>query len=79
MKITIAHGKTKREINGPFAICCSNIDLKELKSIIDSAIERNISYGWINFDEFIAQPEGSDFDIIKRQKPIANTEPVGWD
>jgi len=79
MEITIAHKKTKREINGAFAIFCSKIDLKYLKLIIDDAIESNFSYGWINFDEFVTQPEGSDFDIIKRQKSIADTEPVSWD
>ena len=79
MKLIIEHRKTKREINGAFAICCSKNELQQLKSIIEAKLESDFAYGWINIDEFITQPDNSEFDIIKRQKSIPNTEPVSWD
>ena len=79
MKVIIEHRKTKREVNGAFAICCGKSELQQLKAIIDSKLENDFCYGWISIDEFITQPEDSEFDIIKRQKSIPNTEPVSWD
>jgi len=78
MKLIIEHRKTKREINGAFSICCGKNELQHLKTIIESKLENDFAYGCINIDEFVNQPEG-DFDIIKRQKSIPNTEPVSWD
>jgi len=79
MKLIIEHRKTKREINGAFAICCGKNELQQLKEIIQTKLEDDFAYGWINIDEFITQPDNSEFDIIKRQKSIPNTEPVSWD
>ena len=81
MKLIIEHKHTKREINGPFALCCSKDDLIYLHSIIESKLEQNFSYGWIRFDVYTPQPDDSGFEvmILKRQKTKANTEPVNWD
>jgi len=79
MKIIIEHGKTKRAIYGAFSFCCSNSELKQLKEIIDSKLNSDFSYGWINVDEFVEQHEDSEFELIKRQKQIPNTEPISWD
>jgi len=79
MKLIIEHRKTKREINGAFAICLGINELQQLKSIIDSAIEKEHVYGWLYVDEAVQQPAESDYDIIKRQKLIANTGPISWD
>ena len=79
MKIIIEHRKTKREVNGAFALCCGKSELQQLKAVIDSKLENDFYYGWIHFDEFVNYPEEPEFDIIKRQKQIPNTEPVSWD
>lgn len=79
MKIIIEHRKTKRELNGAFALCCGKNELEQLKSIIEQKLNEEFTYGWIYIDEEIINPDESDFDIIKRQKKIANTIPVSWD
>lgn len=75
MKIVIEHGKIKRSINGPFAICLGSNELRELKKVIDKAVQDGLHYGWINIDE---SDSGGLFEVITRQKPIANTEPTDW-
>ena len=79
MKIIIEHRKTKRELNGAFALCCGKKELEQLKSIIEQKLDEEFTYGWIYVDEQITSPDESDFDIIKRQKQISNTAPVSWD
>ena len=51
MKIIIEHGKTKRIIDGPFNICIGIKELNELKNIIDTTLEGNFNYGWINIED----------------------------
>lgn len=60
-------------------MCCGRDELLYLKEIIDSKLRSDFSYGWIDVDEFIEQPQGSEFDLIKRQKSITDTASVLWD
>lgn len=76
MNIVIAHKKTKREIDGPFALCCSRADLERLKAAIEEGLNSEIGYGWIYVDEVSSD---EDYDTIKRQKQIPNTEPISWE
>lgn len=79
MKLIIEHRKSKRTIDGAFAICCGRNELEELKSIIDQKLSNDFIFGWIYFDEYIKSPVESDFDLIKRQKQIVDTTPISWD
>lgn len=78
MKLIISHKKTKREINGAFAICGSTDDLLRLKNAIDEKLQNKSGYGWINIDE-IFNSDDSEFLLIKRQKELVNTSPSEWD
>jgi hypothetical protein len=65
MIITIEHGRTKREIRGPFNICG---DAPTLRRIGQQLIEASdsMSYGWV----FITEAE---------QPSILNTPPMTWE
>lgn len=66
MKFVFAKDGVKREIEGPFQMCCGINDLKELRRILDVQIERNYAYGW--------------FDVVpplEWQAP-SNTQPKKW-
>jgi hypothetical protein len=65
MIITIEHGRTKREIRGPFNICG---DALVLRRIGEQLIEAShaMSYGWV----FITERE---------QPSICNTPPMTWE
>ena len=65
MKIIIAHGKTKRKIDGAFNVCGSCKDLRSLARQILSRTENDFYYGWI--------------EISNPQPHISNTEPVPWE
>ncbi len=67
MKIVIEHGKTKREISGPFNICGDPKDLRDVADSILTTLDGNPNrgYGWI----FIAQ----------KQKSISDTPPKDWE
>ena len=78
MEIVIEHSKTKRKIDGPFAICASKSDLLKLKQAIDHHLEDSeYRYGWISIDEI--GDENESFICVKKQKSITNQPPVGWD
>jgi hypothetical protein len=65
MKVVISHSKTKREINGPFALCGSAADLRLIAERISDALESGFLYGWV--------------DIYEKTEPLANTTPERWD
>ena len=66
MKIIIAHGGVKREINGSFELCISQTDLQKLFNQLKPYTYNNeFSYGWLFIDERINQV-----------KP--NTYPISW-
>lgn len=68
MKLTIAHSETIRQINGPFEICGSGKDLKNLANQILKKVESEdgklMCYGWIS--------------IVDKQEPISMV-PRDWD
>lgn len=66
MQFVFAKDGVKREISGPFQMCCGINDLKELKRIIDAQVERNVAYGW--FDVIPPLPWQSE----------PSTSPKGW-
>lgn len=65
MQIIISHSKTKRKINGAFALCGSADDLRRIVDCIQSAIGDGAYYGWV--------------DICEKTEPLANTPPEIWD
>ena len=79
MKLIIEHSKTKREINGPFSLCCDKDTLQKLKDIIEAKLsdEDTFNFGWIQFNEKIHDSD-SGFITIRKQDQIANTVPVKW-
>jgi hypothetical protein len=79
MQLIITHKKTKRIIEGPFSMCCGRKQLEELKSIIDTTLEGDFHYGWINVDEDEITPEDKDFNYVRRQKSIDQTKASPWD
>ena len=65
MNVVILSGKTKRRIEGPFAICASRADLRILRKAIKKALEKDFSYGWVVVGGEVSA--------------LANTPPVIWD
>lgn len=51
MKVIIAASGVKREIDGPFLICCSAEDLRRIRSLVDAAIENGHCYGWVSIHD----------------------------
>lgn len=68
MKIIIEHSKTKREIVGPFNICGSADDLRNIAEKILSSIEgrNSMGYGWVSIHE-------------RGQRGMPETAPTSWD
>lgn len=48
MKIVISHSKTKREIDGGFAICASESDLRHIIQSMQYKLDAGHTYGWID-------------------------------
>jgi hypothetical protein len=65
VKLTICHGKTKRDIKGPFNICASRDDLTTIRDCIDEWLRHHGSYGWV--------------EVADKQSEILNTSPLPWD
>ena len=67
MRIIIEHGKTKREIKGPFNICGSAQDLEFIgRQLLHYARSDEFNYGWIEIR-------------AEEQPSISNVHPKGWD
>jgi hypothetical protein len=66
MKVTIEHSTTKREIVGPFNICGSGKDLREIARQILDATKDDYYYGWIQISE-------------KQPVVCVNSAPISWD
>ncbi len=63
MKIIISAGNTKREIEGPFAICVSKDDLDWIKTCLNAS--EPFYFGWIF--------------ITDKPKILSNCSPKKWD
>lgn len=65
-RLIIGHGKTKREIDGPFQICGSGEWLVEIgRQLIEQGEGKH--YGWV------------DITIRMNDKAMANNAPIPWD
>lgn len=58
MNIVISHGRTKREIKGPFHICMSRADMVSLRDQLTARIDADDpwSYGWVCIDDPVSEP-----------------------
>lgn len=65
MKLIIEHGKTKREINGPYNVCGSRDDLTRLSEAIRCFLKEEAAYGWVE----VTEPNPS----------TTNQKPVPWE
>ena len=73
MKFIIAQGRKKRELLGPFGLCASRDDMKNLRDQIDAWLAEpgngcGISYGYL----FVQEPR-----VVETGPPDTRPEPWG--
>jgi hypothetical protein len=67
MKLSIEHSKTKRQIDGTFAICGSRADLESLRDQLTGFLNANEwTFGWVTI-------------YSDRLKVTPSTPPIPWD
>jgi hypothetical protein len=72
MKLIISHKGIKRELETPFALCCSADDLasliRELKAVHAALVDMGSGYGWVRIDP------SHPCDAPSNTKPLAWTD-----
>lgn len=64
MTIIINAQGVKREIEGPYSVCGSTVDLVRLRDALTAALDCGLTYGWV--------------EVAERPVITANQHPEPW-